>query len=190
MPWHFGRTKKEAFQCLKDTFTTAPVLCYWSPNLPMMVETDASDQAIVAILSVTTSDSEIHPVAFSSQSLQGAEWNYDTHDKELLAIFQAYKNWCHYLEGSAKVIDMVTNHKNLEYFMTTKKLTQRQVHWSEYLLPFNAKIRFHPGRLGAKPDALTRRWDVYQGDGKTANSMANIHPIFSTDQLATTKATA
>src|SRR6266850_8168984 len=64
-PWHFGRTEKEAFQCLKDAFTTAPVLCYWSPNLPMMVETDASDQAIMAILSVTMSDSEIHPVAFS-----------------------------------------------------------------------------------------------------------------------------
>src|SRR5260370_25640117 len=128
----------------------------------MMVETDASDQAITAILSVTMSDSEIHPVAFSSQSLQGTEQNYDTHDKELLVIFQAYKNWHHYLEGSAKVIDTVTNHKNLEYFMTTKKLTQRQVCWSDYLLPFNAKIRFHPGRLGAKPDALTRRWDVYQ----------------------------
>src|SRR6266850_7326711 len=144
---------------------------------------DASDQAIAAILLVTTPDTEIHPVAFSSCSLQGTKCNYDTHDKELLAIFQAYKNWCHYLEGSAKVIDMVTNHKNLEYFMMTKKLTQRQVHWSEYLSPFNAKIRFHPGRLGAKPDALTRRWDVYQGDGKTANSMANIHPIFSTNQL-------
>ena len=105
----------------------APILCYWSPDLPMTVETDTSDQAITAILLVTTPDTEIHPVAFSSRSLQGAERNYDTHDKELLAIFQAYKNWCHYLEGSAKVTDMVTNHKNLEYFMMTKKLTQRQV---------------------------------------------------------------
>src|SRR5260370_21077690 len=163
----------------------APVLCYWSPDLPMTVETDASDQAITAILLVTTPDTEICPVAFSSHSLQGAECNYDTHDKELLAIFQAYKNWCHYLEGSAKVIDMVTNHKNLEYFMTTKKLTQRQVHWSEYLSCFNTRIRFQPGRLGVKPDALTRRWDIYLGDGKMDNSMTNMKPVFSTDQLAT-----
>jgi len=91
--WHFGNTKKEAFQCLKDAFTTAPILSYWAPDLPMTVETDASDQAIAAILSVTTPDTEIRPVAFSSQSLQGAECNYDTHDKELLAIYQAYINW-------------------------------------------------------------------------------------------------
>jgi len=108
----------------------------------MTVEMDASDQAITAILLVTTPDTEICPVAFSSQSLQSAEWNYDMHDKELLAIYQAFINWRRYLEGSINIIDTVTNHKNLEYFMTTKKLMQRQVHWSEYLSQFNAKIWF------------------------------------------------
>src|SRR6266478_2863535 len=129
--WHFNKFKKDAFQCLKDAFTMAPVLCYWSPDLPMTVETDASDQAIAAILLVTTLDTKIHPVAFSSRSLWGSEQNYDMHNKELLVIYQAYKSWCQYLEGSAKVIDTVTDHKNLEYFMTTKKLTQRQVRWSK-----------------------------------------------------------
>ena len=71
----------------------APILCYWAPNLPMTVEMDASDQAISAILSVTMLDTKICPVTFSSQSLQGAEWNYNMHDKELLAIYQAYVNW-------------------------------------------------------------------------------------------------
>jgi len=59
----------------------------------MTVETDASDQAIAAILLVTMPDTEIHPVMFSSRSLQGAECNYDTHNKELLVIYQAYINW-------------------------------------------------------------------------------------------------
>jgi len=77
------------------------------------------------------------------------------HDKELLAIYQAYINWRHYLEGSINVIDMVTDHKNLEYFTTTKKLTQRQVHWLEYLSRFNTRIQFRLGRLGTKPNALT-----------------------------------
>src|SRR6266446_5013999 len=75
----------------------------------MMVETDASDHAIAGILLVTTKDNEICLVAFFSCSLQGVEKNYDTHDKELLAVFEAFKNWWHFLEGSAKVIDMVTN---------------------------------------------------------------------------------
>ncbi len=92
-PWRFGDTKREAFQHLKVAFTMAPVLCYWAPNLLMTVEMDASDQVIAAILLVTTPDTEICPVAFSSQSLQGAEHNYDTHNKELLAIYQAYINW-------------------------------------------------------------------------------------------------
>src|SRR5258708_34862580 len=120
-----------------------------------------SNCVIVGILSVTTEDGEIQPVAFYSHTLQSAEWNYDMHDKELLAIHEVFKSWHHYLEGLAKTIDMVTDHKNLEYFTTTKKLTRWQARWSEFLLQFNLSIHFHPGRLGTKPNALTQRPDVY-----------------------------
>src|SRR5260370_19456094 len=78
---------------------------------------------------------------------------------------------------------MVTNHKNLEYFTTTKKLTQRQVHWLEYLSQFNAKICFQPGMLETEPDTLTQQWDLYQEEGRNANSTANIQPIFVMGQL-------
>src|SRR5258708_38599950 len=150
----------------------------------MMVETDASDHAIAGILLVTTQDNEIHPVAFFSHSLQGAEKNYDTHDKELLAVFKAFKNWRHFLEGSAKVIDMVTNHKNLEYFTSSKKLSRRQARWAEFLAQFNMKVCFRPGRLGSKPDALMHRWDIYmEGDNPEAVA-TNICPVFTSDQLA------
>jgi hypothetical protein len=91
------------------------------------VETDASDYAIVSILSITSNDGEIRPVAFHSRSLTLPELNYDVHDKELLAIFDAFKHWHHYLEGSPISIDVVTDYKNLEYFSTTKVLTRRQV---------------------------------------------------------------
>jgi len=159
-PWLFGTTEWETFQALKAAFTLAPVLCHWTPDLLMMVETDASDFAIAGILSVTTPDNEIHPVAFFSHLLQSVECNYNTHDKELLAIFEAFKSWRHFLEGVAATINTVMDHKNLEYF-TTKKLTHCQARWSEFLLQFNLRIHFQPGRLGSKPDALTCRWDVY-----------------------------
>src|SRR6266436_6815880 len=109
-------TAEEAkvFQNLKKAFGSAPVLAHWALDLPMMVETDASDCAIVGILSV----------AFYSHTLQSAEWNYDMHDKELLAIFEAFKSWRHFLEGLAAAIDTVMDHKNLEYFTSTKKLTR------------------------------------------------------------------
>jgi len=46
------------------------------------------------------------------------------HDKELLVIFEAFKSWQHFLEGLAAAINMVMDHKNLEYFTSTKKLTR------------------------------------------------------------------
>jgi len=122
----------------------------------LVVETNASDYALAAILSIVTKDDEIHPVAFHSRTFFALELNYNVHDKELLAIFEVFKIWQHYLEGSALPIDIVTDHKNLEYFSTTKVLTRRQARWSEYLSQFNLVIRFRPGRLGTKPDALTR----------------------------------
>ncbi len=150
----------------------------------MTVETDASDRAIAGILSVTTQDNEIRPIAFFSHSLQGAEKNYNTHNKELLAMFEVFKNWCHFLEGSGEVINTVTNHKNLEYFTTLKKLSCQQARWAEFLAQFNMRVCFRPGRLGSKLDALTRRWDLYtDGDGQEPTA-TNMCPIFDSEHLA------
>ena len=153
----------------------------------MTVETDASDHAIAAILSIMLPDGEIRPVAFHSRTLSSSELNYDTHDKELLAIFEAFGKWRHYLEGAGTPIDVITDHKNLEYFATTKLLTRRQARWSEFLSQFNIIIRFHPGKLGTKPDVLTRCWDVYpkEEDSDYANvNPQNLRPVFTQEQLA------
>ena len=116
-----------------------------------------------------------------------SELNYDVHDKELFAIHEAFRIWRHYLEGSAAPVDVVTDHKNLEYFSTTKLLNRRQARWSEFLSQFNLVIRFRPGKLGTKPDALTRRWDLYLKEGgsdyATVNPQ-NLRPIFTQEQLS------
>ena len=85
------------------------------------------DYALAAILSIVNKENEVHSVAFYSCTFTVAELSYDTYNKELLAIFEAFKIWQHYLEGPAYPIDVVMDHKNLEYFSTTKVLTQRQV---------------------------------------------------------------
>ena len=90
------------------------------------METNASDYALAAILSIMTKDNEIHPIAFHSRTFSALELNYDVYNKELLSIFEAFKIWRHYLEGSASLINIVMDHKNLEYFSTTKILTCRQ----------------------------------------------------------------
>ena len=95
---------------------------HWVLNAQLVVETDTSDYALAAILSIMTKDNEIHPVVFYSWMFSTLELNYDVHNKELLAIFKAFKIWQNYLEGSASPIDIVTDHKNLEYFSMTKIL--------------------------------------------------------------------
>ena len=91
------------------------------------METDALDYALAAILSIVNKDNEVHPVAFHSHTFTTVELNYNTYNKELLAIFEAFKIWRHYLEGLAYPINVVMDHKNLEYFSTTRVLTWRQV---------------------------------------------------------------
>ena len=86
------------------------------------METDALDYALTAILSTVNEENKVHPVAFHSHTFTTVELNYDIHDKELLAIFEAFKIWQHYLKGPAYPIDVVMDHKNLEYFSTTKIL--------------------------------------------------------------------
>src|SRR5258708_30215943 len=74
------------------------------------------------------------------------------------------------------------DHKNLEYFTSTKKLTCQQVCWLEFLSQFNLQICFHPGRLGTKPDALTCHSDVHPGSGADTTP-TNVHPLFIPQQL-------
>jgi hypothetical protein len=158
---------------LKLTFTTASVLSHWIPDTPQIIKTDASDYAIAAIHSIQTPEGELHPVAFHLRTLGPAKCNYDMHNKELLAIFEAFKIWHHHLEGSASPIEVFTDHKDLEYFSTSKTLMWQQVQWSEYLNTFNLSLHFWPGKLGMKPNALTRRWDVYLKEGGVTYADAN-----------------
>ena len=84
-------------------------------------------------------------------------------------------------------IDVVTDHRNLQYFSTTKLLMHQQACWSEFLSAFILIIRFRPGKLGTKPNALTRRWDVYPKEGNNNYTTVNpqdYRPVFTSKQLA------
>jgi len=186
-PWNFSEDCQRSFNALKHAFTTVPILTHFILDTPIIMETDASDYAVAGILSITCADGEIRPVAYYSRTLTAPELNYNTHDKELLAIFEAFRNWCHYLEGSASPIDVVMDHKNLEYFSTSKVLSRRQAWWSEFLLQFNLVICFRPGKLGAKLDTLTRRWDIYPKEGDSGYAQVNpqnLRLVFTQEQLS------
>ena len=133
MPWKFNSSCQDAFNSLKKTFTSAPILTHWIPDAQLIVETDALNYVLATILFIVNKDNKVHPIAFHSHTFTTVELNYNTYDKELLTIFKAFKIWWHYLEGLVYPIDIITDYKNLEYFSTIKILTWRQVRWSEYL---------------------------------------------------------
>ena len=91
--WNFDDKCRMACNTLKQAFTSAPILMHWVPDTQLVVETDTSDYALAAILSIMTKDNEIHPIAFHSQTFSAPELNYDIHDKELLTIFKVFKIW-------------------------------------------------------------------------------------------------
>jgi len=91
------------------------------------VETDASDYTLITILSIVNRENKVYLIAFHSYTFTIVELNYNTHNKELLAIFEAFKIWWHYLKSLAYPINIVIDYKNLEYFSTTKVLIWRQV---------------------------------------------------------------
>ena len=154
---------RQAFQQLKNAFTTAPILAHFHPDRPSTIETDASDFAIAAVLSQPDSSDILHPIAFYSRKLTAAELNYEIYDKEMLAIVMALKEWRAYLEGAAHPFTVYTDHRNLEYFTTTKVLNRRQSRWAELLANYNFRIIYRPGRAMGKPDAMTRRHDFSEG---------------------------
>lgn len=86
-----------------------------------------------------------------------AELNYEIHDKEMLAIVRALDHWRSELQGSSQKIEIYTDHKALEWFMSTKKLNARQARWAETLANFDFEIMYHPGFKNGLADALTRR---------------------------------
>ena len=116
-PFAWNAKAQEAFESLKAAFTSAPVLAHYNPAHACILETDASNYALGGILSQIDPDTgEDHPIAFHSRSLIPAERNYEIYDKELLAIVDSMAHWRQYLEGSPHDIQVLTDHKGLEYF--------------------------------------------------------------------------
>jgi len=114
---------------------------------PFHLETDASDYDYGAILSQQSDDGHWLPVAYMSKQMLPAECNYIIYDKELLAIIEALKLWCHYLEGSPHPVKIWSDHKNLEYFHLAQSLNRRQARWSLFLSRFRFTISHCAGTL-------------------------------------------
>ncbi len=153
-----------AFDQLKGLFTSAPILITPDPEKQFIVEVDASDVGVGAILSQRSSlDDKIHPCAFYSHLLSPAERNYDVGNRELLAIRLALGEWRHWLEGASVPFIVWTDHQNLEYIRSAKRLNARQAQWVLFFGRFEFSISFRPCSKNLKPDALSRQFGLSGG---------------------------
>lgn len=182
IPFIFDSDCSEAFQELKERLLSAPILRHYDPELETILETDASDGVVAGILSQLHPDDEWHPVAFFSKTMAPAECNYEIHDKEMLAIIRSLSQWRAELQSAPSKVKIYTDHKALEYFMTTKQLTSRQARWAEILSQFFFTIMYRPGKQNEKADALSRQ----EQDVEAQNQVKTQHrtrALLQPDQL-------
>ncbi len=177
-PFRFTRGATIAFLLLRQKFTQAPILRHFDPTLRIMVETDASKFAVGGILSQLYGDrteARWHPIAFFSKKLSPAEQRYEVHDGELMAIVYTFRQWSQYLRGASDVITVRTDHHNLKYFMTKRKLTGRQARWADALAEFDFIIEYRTGRTNPA-DGPSRRPDLADSEGERGNDEEEILP--------------
>ncbi len=132
-----------AFLRLQEAFTSTPVLTHHDPALPIFLFTNASDFAISGIPHQQDSAGNLHPLAFYSRKLLESEINYSIYDKELLGIMESLREFQPWLVGSETLVSVISDHKNLEYFMT---LQHKQARWSLELAKYNFKLSYAPGK--------------------------------------------
>ncbi len=145
------------FDWLKQTFITVSILMHYNSNLLVTVKIDVFDYVVIEVMSQRDDNEQLRSVIYFSFKMLLAECNYEIYDKKLLAIIRAFEKWRLELKDTLNLIEIIFDHKNLEYFMSIKLFSRRQVKWSEFLFRFNFKIMYHSNELNIQVNAFTRR---------------------------------
>ncbi|TAQ83295.1 hypothetical protein B7494_g8382 [Chlorociboria aeruginascens] len=180
-PFKLTEHARMNFEEMKARFCSAPVLRHFRADLPIMVETDASQFAVGAVLSQLFSGDGTdawHPIAFFSKKLSDVESRYDTHDGELMAIVLAFRHWSHYLRHVQDQVTVKTDHHGLKSFMTKPKLNARQARWAEELCAYDFKVEYRQGRTNPA-DGPSRRPDYKGADDEKEDLLPLLRMKFS-----------
>jgi hypothetical protein len=148
-PFAWKEAQQTAFNTLKNRFTTAPILAYLDNDQAFRLETDASNFATGAVLSIEQ-NGKWHPGAFSSHSMSPEERNYPVADKKMLSVIRSLEQWRYYLEGAHHKFEIWNDYANLQWFMKYQDLNRRQARWAQYLSRFNFKWLHKAGAIMGK----------------------------------------
>ncbi len=142
-----------AFEGLKRKLTTAPVLAYPEFDLPFILDTDASDKGIGAVLSQVQNGRE-RVIAYASRSLSKAERRYSVTRRELLAVVTFVRHFKHYLYGRRFLLR--TDHGSLRWLCNFKEPEGQVARWLDILNTFEFDVQHRPGTKHRNADALSR----------------------------------
>jgi len=156
--WQWTWDADLAFWKIKRALTDAPMLNHFELAKPNIVQTDESGFDIAGILTPYDGFRISRLANFYSPKWTGAEQNYNTYDRELLAIVESMKQCCHYLEGVNHKVLIQCEHKNLEYFQKSKVPSQPLVRWAEILSWYGFVIEHLEGEKNTA-DGPSRRPD-------------------------------
>jgi hypothetical protein len=156
VPFQFGPEEELAFDTLKRAFLTDENLVPFHSERETILEADASGWAMGGTLSQRDEEGVLRTCAYFSKRFIPAECNYPIYDKELLAIIRCLEEWDAELRSVQKFL-VVTDHKNLQYFTSPRKLSERHARWSIILSRYNFTIQYRPGSDNDRADALSRR---------------------------------
>src|ERR1700744_3817456 len=162
-----------AINKLVDILTSAPVLQQPDLDKPFEMEVDASAFATGGILYQRDKNNKLQPVAYYSKTFNAAERNYDIHDRELMAVVNALKEWRHFLICSPHVVTIYTDHANLQYYKHPQKINRRVARYIPLLGDYNIKLVHKPGATN-RADALSRHPD--HDDGSDDNKDVVVLP--------------
>ncbi len=154
--WEWGKEQTEAFEKIKKMLSEAPALTIFDPKRKTIVETDASDYGIGAVL-LQVVDGKKKPVAFASKTLSSAEKNYSTGEKEALACVWAIERWTFYLYG--RHFQLITDHQSLKTMLKrgSKGIAPRRItRWFEKLLVYDFDAFYRKGKDNVTADCLSR----------------------------------
>lgn len=143
-----------AFTTLKEALTTSPILAYPTPGKPFILDTDASQLAVGAVLSQELDDSKEHVVAYMSKALSKPEQSYCVTRKELLAVVSALKHFHSYLYGQRVLLR--TDNAAVSWMQNLKNPTGQTARWLQELGTYNLTIIHRPGQKHKNADALSR----------------------------------
>ncbi|KAM1495767.1 hypothetical protein ACFX14_030014 [Malus domestica] len=151
--FEFDDACSTAFKHLKEALTSAPIITPPDWSLPFELMCDASDYAIGAVLG-QRKNKQPHVVYYASRTLNDAQLNYSTTEKELLAVVFALDKFRSYLLGTKVII--FTDHAALKYLLTKKEAKPRLIRWMLLLQEFDIEIRDKKGVENVVADHLSR----------------------------------